>query len=302
MKVFLSHSHRDAALVREIRRYLPTHISTWLDEHDLLIGADINSSIRHAIQDEADFVIIFLGHEALTSEWIKRELEWALEREGQIGRTFVLPVLLDDIWEHIQPADFRRRVYFNCMDQTERSLRDLAQKLSDHLFAWLSRHLDSRRAKDLEQQREDEVAKQAGDALINLTKDETYAEAEKQNLARTYRELTQGLGSLSDPFRLTHVKERLQTEICSLKTRVSSSDDNPFLNQVHRKKTIADDSDDVAKDMWGIIAAAAWEKSQQSSKRYRRLLEELASDVDSLEKGGAQASDILEHVRCFLCP
>jgi hypothetical protein len=188
------------------------------------------------------------------------------------------------------------------MDQSERSVRDLAQKLSDHLFAWLSQHLDSRRAEELEQQRKDEVARQAGDALISLTKDETYAAAEQRNLAQAYRELTQGLESLPDPFRLKHVKERLQTKIRLQKERISSSDDNPFRNQVRRKKTIADDSDDVAKGMWDIIKAAAWEKSQQSSERYRRLLEELASDVDSLEKDGAQASAILEHVRCFLCP
>jgi len=41
----------------------------------------------------ADFVIIFLGREAMTSEWVRRECEWALERKKQIGRVFFLPVL-----------------------------------------------------------------------------------------------------------------------------------------------------------------------------------------------------------------
>jgi len=44
-------------------------------------SADINVSIRNAIQDEADFVIFFLGREAMKSEWVRRECEWALERE-----------------------------------------------------------------------------------------------------------------------------------------------------------------------------------------------------------------------------
>jgi hypothetical protein len=50
-------------------------------------------SIRNVIQDEADFMILFLGREAMKSEWVRREFECALEREKQIGRVFVLPVL-----------------------------------------------------------------------------------------------------------------------------------------------------------------------------------------------------------------
>jgi len=38
-------------------------------------------SIRTAIQEEADFVIIFLGREAMKSEGVRREFEWVLERE-----------------------------------------------------------------------------------------------------------------------------------------------------------------------------------------------------------------------------
>ena len=44
-------------------------------------STDINVSITNAIQEEADFVIIRLGREAMMSEGVKRECEWALERE-----------------------------------------------------------------------------------------------------------------------------------------------------------------------------------------------------------------------------
>jgi len=38
-------------------------------------------SIRNAIQEEDDFVIFFLGLETMKPEWVRREFEWALERE-----------------------------------------------------------------------------------------------------------------------------------------------------------------------------------------------------------------------------
>jgi hypothetical protein len=150
MKVFLSHSHRDTALVREIRSYLPKHISTWLDEDNLLIGVDLDISIRSAIQEEADFVVIFLGQEAMKSKWIKKELEWAMEREKRIGRVFVLPILLDDIWDEIEPEEFRNRLYLKCFDQSQENVREVAEKLGEHLFGWLSRHLDAEKARELE--------------------------------------------------------------------------------------------------------------------------------------------------------
>ena len=140
MKVFLSHSSRDKALVREIRSQLPDRVKTWLDEDELLVGQDLKISIKSAIQEDADFVVIFLGKEAVGSEWVKRELEWSLEREKNIGRVFVLPVLLDDVWDMVEPAEFRNRLYIKCLDQSEDAVRGVARKLSDNIFSWLSRH------------------------------------------------------------------------------------------------------------------------------------------------------------------
>ena len=82
MRVFLSHCHQDKALpfsgrfIASARTYIRVDIRVQAP-----VSADINVSIRNAIQEEADFVIFFLGREAMKSEWVRRECEWALERE-----------------------------------------------------------------------------------------------------------------------------------------------------------------------------------------------------------------------------
>lgn len=170
MKVFLSHSNRDKALVREIRSHLPKHVNTWLDENELLIGADLKVSIRNAIQEEADFIVIFLSREAIQSEWVKQELHWALEREKNIGRTFVLPILLEDVWNHVEPKEFQDRLYLKCFDQSEIAVKAIADKLSEHIFAWLSQHLDESRRKELEHQRDaEESRKREIGSIVMLT-------------------------------------------------------------------------------------------------------------------------------------
>ncbi|HJH27907.1 MAG TPA: hypothetical protein C5S37_14360 [Methanophagales archaeon] len=59
---------------------MPKYISAWMDIR-APDSADINVSIRNAIQDETDFVIIFLSREAMKYEGVRRECEWTLERE-----------------------------------------------------------------------------------------------------------------------------------------------------------------------------------------------------------------------------
>jgi hypothetical protein len=148
MKIFLSHSNRDKPLIREVRSYLPQHIRTWIDEEELLFGEDIETSLKKAISLESDFVVIFIGRESVQSEWVKKELRWALKHEKKIGRTFVLPVILDiDAWEQIEPKEFQRRKYLVCNDYSEAGIKALSEKLKDELFAWVSRHLDESKEK-----------------------------------------------------------------------------------------------------------------------------------------------------------
>lgn len=133
MKVFFSHSSRDKALVSAIKRNLPEHLAAWIDEHELLIGSDITDSIYRAIRSDVDFVVIFLGGDAIASEWVKRELAWALDREKELKRTFVIPVLLEDIWSRVEPAAFQRRLYLRCFDQTESQIQYVANQLYDQI-------------------------------------------------------------------------------------------------------------------------------------------------------------------------
>ena len=140
MKIFLSHNSRHKPLVREIKRYLPEHINLWIDEKDLLIGDDLHDSIKDAIETNTDFVIIFIDQLAIKSAWVLKELEWAINHEKEIGRTFLLPIVLEkEAWLNLPIEDFKGRKYLLCDDYSENHVRALANNLISELFAWLSR-------------------------------------------------------------------------------------------------------------------------------------------------------------------
>ncbi len=134
MRIFLSHRSRDKALVREFRDLLPRFLDTWLDEDSLSWGNTFPAELRSSIQSGVDFLIIFLDNEALKSEWIKRELEWAIKREKELNRTFILPILLEEVSSENLPSGFSERLSIRLIDFHRASVESLAKKATLQLF------------------------------------------------------------------------------------------------------------------------------------------------------------------------
>lgn len=147
MRIFFSHSSRNKPLVREVKRHLPENLNVWIDEKNLLIGEQLEKSLQDAIQSDADFVVIFIDNISVRSEWVKKELIWALEKEREIDRVFVLPIVLEtEAWGKVEPEEFQNRKYLSCTDYDENSIKILANSLVAELFSWLSRDLERKRA------------------------------------------------------------------------------------------------------------------------------------------------------------
>ena len=129
---FPSQSRQGAG--REFRSQLPSFLETWLDEESLSWGDSFPTELKLSIQSGVDFLIIFLDNDALSSEWVKQELEWAIEREKELKRTFVLPILLPEVASENLPAGFSERLYLRLSDFSLASVNSLANRASLKLF------------------------------------------------------------------------------------------------------------------------------------------------------------------------
>lgn len=152
MKIFLSHRSRDKALVREFRGLLPSFLHVWIDEDSLSWGDKIPDQLKLSIQEEIDFIIFFLDGMSFQSPWIKRELEWALEREKTLNRTFILPVLLEDVHAESLPDGFSERIQLRLGDFSRHSIEALADRATLQLFSLvLDGYSNYRRDKGVEE-------------------------------------------------------------------------------------------------------------------------------------------------------
>jgi len=134
MRIFLSHRSRDKALVREFRELLPGFLSTWLDEDSLSWGDSFPAELKSTIQSGVDFLIIFLDEDALKSKWVVQEFEWAIQRERELKRTFVLPIVLEAVAAEKLPAGISERLFLRLSDFTQSSVEELARKATLKLF------------------------------------------------------------------------------------------------------------------------------------------------------------------------
>ena len=134
MKIFLSHRSRDKPLVSDFRELLPPFLSTWLDDESLSWGDSLPAELRATIQSGVDFLIIFLDNDSLSSSWVRQELEWAIQREREMKRTFVLPILLPEAASERLPAELSTRLFLRLSDYGRGSIEALAKKATEKLF------------------------------------------------------------------------------------------------------------------------------------------------------------------------
>jgi len=121
-RVFLSHSHADKELVRDVaNRLRASNIEVWIDEAELKIGDSLLQTIEHGL-DSSDFIVFFISGNSLKSPWTRQELNVALTRQvsGE-GGAILLPILLEDV---DLPPLLRSVAYLDLRDgNTERAAR-----------------------------------------------------------------------------------------------------------------------------------------------------------------------------------
>lgn len=91
--VFLSHSHEDKKFVKRLARDLSLYgARVWIDEAEISVGDSLIEKIRNGI-DEMDYVAVILSPASVSSTWVTREVDVAMNQEIQ-GRTVkVLPIV-----------------------------------------------------------------------------------------------------------------------------------------------------------------------------------------------------------------
>lgn len=144
MRVFISHAWQDKPLALALAK-LPDFVEVWVDVRELLGGQTLDPTIVRAIEDSHVFVVL-VSRISLAKVWVAKEVEWALRREAQKDRVFVLPVLIEpgiDFTTCEPPfAAFAERLHIDASDTSELGQEKSRTAIGLTLFHWASDWLE----------------------------------------------------------------------------------------------------------------------------------------------------------------
>jgi predicted ABC-type transport system involved in lysophospholipase L1 biosynthesis ATPase subunit len=94
---FISYASKDQTFAEELQTDLrAAGVSCWYAPEDLKIGEETRTAIDTAISANSKLLLI-LSTESVNSDWVKKEVETAFEKERDSPKTLVLfPIRLDD--------------------------------------------------------------------------------------------------------------------------------------------------------------------------------------------------------------
>ncbi len=128
--IFLSHNSKDKPFVRKLADDLrKAGFYAWVDEAEIKLGDSLIEKIREGI-DKTEYVGVVLSNNSINSEWVKKEIDIAMNQEIEGRKVKVLPIML----EHVEPPSFLKgKLYadFTSDDLYKSGLKMIIERLSE---------------------------------------------------------------------------------------------------------------------------------------------------------------------------
>ena len=128
--IFLSHSHADKPFVNKLAEDLrKSGYYVWTDDAEIKVGDSLIQKIREGI-DKVAYVGAVISSNSVESEWVKKELDIAMNQEIEGKNIKVLPLLFGDVelpgfLKGKKYADFRDKQLYN------KSLGEIKKRLDE---------------------------------------------------------------------------------------------------------------------------------------------------------------------------
>ncbi len=93
--VFLSHNFKDRVFARKLANHLKiAGVRVWLDEAELRLGDSLIEKLSTAIK-KMDYLAVLLSKNSVSSKWVKKEINIALNEEICGTKVKVLPLVIE---------------------------------------------------------------------------------------------------------------------------------------------------------------------------------------------------------------
>lgn len=117
--VFISHSSKDKSFVKKLIHELSSDIRFWIDENEILAGADIQQTITNSLRSsDTDYLLLVISRHSTESSWVNFEVSQFM---GFAEGKNIIPVVLTKEERFPEPIDnlIRRLKYIDFSDESK---------------------------------------------------------------------------------------------------------------------------------------------------------------------------------------
>lgn len=139
MRIFVSHSAEQKPFIEQVRQKLPSFIELRLDDQELRAGDSVAARLEEAIKNNCDLVMLVVDRNAARSEWVRKEISWALQHETTLSRPYLLPVVVERSGKKLIDEMLPGRKYLFCSKFNEAGIKSFVDELTTELFGMLAR-------------------------------------------------------------------------------------------------------------------------------------------------------------------
>lgn len=126
-KIFISYSSKDRKFVQRFVKDLRSiGFGVWVDYWELKIGDSLIEKIPTGIK-ESGWVVVILSKNSIKSNWVRKELSISLTKEINLGKVFVLPIVIEDCNIPFSLVD---KLYANFKDDYKKGFESLKRTLT----------------------------------------------------------------------------------------------------------------------------------------------------------------------------
>lgn len=95
--IFLSHNSKDKPFVRKLADDLRSQgFYVWVDEAEIKLGDSLIEKIRDGL-DRVEYVGVVLSNNSINSQWVRKEIDIAMNQEIEDRKIKVLPLMLEKV-------------------------------------------------------------------------------------------------------------------------------------------------------------------------------------------------------------
>lgn len=139
MRIFVSHSGGRKSFIEQIRPKLPPFVELRVDDQELRIGDSVEPRLEEAIKSGCDLVLLIVDRNAARSDWVRKEITWALQQEKTLARTYLLPIVVEPAGKKLVDEMLPDRKYLSCYKFHDAAIKGFVDELTMELFGLVAR-------------------------------------------------------------------------------------------------------------------------------------------------------------------